>query len=121
MEDFKGRIRSIKIYGEDFWIFFNKQTKKVQDRIIWTIRLLRDIPFIPEKYLKHLTGTDGIYEIRVSSGNNIFRIFCFFDEGKMIIVLNGFQKKTQKTPVEEIEKAKKLKKKYYEGKAKSNR
>jgi len=118
MEDFNGQIRSIKIYGEDFWIFYNKQTKKVQARIMWTIRIIRDIPFVPEKYLKHMTGTEGIYEIRISSGTNIFRIFCFFDEGKLVIVLNGFQKKSQKTPAEEIEKAKRLQKKYYESKTK---
>ena len=118
MDDFKGQIRSLKVYGNDFWEFYNKQTKKVQDRILWTIRLFRDIQFVPEKYLKHLEGTDGIYEIRVSSGNNIFRIFCFFDEGQLVILLNGFQKKTQKTPAEEIEKAKKLKKQYYEYKKK---
>ena len=64
-----------------------------------------------------MTGTDGIYEIRVSSGSDIFRIFCFFDEGKLVILINGFQKKTQKTSVEEIERAKKLKNKYYEDKA----
>ena len=118
MDDFKGQIRSLKVYGDDFWTFYNKQNNKVQARILWTIRLIRDIPFVPEKYLKHLTGTDGIYEIRVSSGSDIFRIFCFFDEGKLVILINGFQKKTQKTPVEEIERAKKLKKKYYEDKAK---
>ena len=104
------------VYGNDFWIYYNKQTKKVQARILWTIRLIRDIPLVPEKYLKHLTGTDGLYEIRVSSGSDTFRIFCFFDEGKLVIVLNAFQKKTQKTPVEEIEKAKELKKRYYEDK-----
>ncbi len=61
---------------------------------------------------------DGIFEIRVSSANNIFRIFCFFDEGQLVILLNGFQKKTQKTPTEELERAKKLKKQYYEDKRK---
>ncbi|MCK9403437.1 MAG: type II toxin-antitoxin system RelE/ParE family toxin [Chitinophagaceae bacterium] len=116
MEDFKGQIRSLKVYGNDFWEFYNKQTKKVQDRILWTIRVIKDIQLVPEKYLKHIG--EGIYEIRVSSGNNIFRIFCFFDEGQLVIVLNGFQKKTQKTPTEEIDKAKKLKKKYYESKKK---
>jgi phage-related protein len=116
MEDFKGAIRSLKVYGDDFWEFFNKQTKKVQERILWTIRIIRDISFVPEKYLKHIA--DGIYEIRVSSGNNIFRIFCFFDQGKLVILLNGFQKKTQKTPVDEIERAKRLKKQYYEDKKK---
>ncbi len=65
-----------------------------------------------------MEGTDGLYEIRVSSGNNIFRIFCFFDEGQLVILLNGFQKKTQKTPKPEIERAKKLKKQYYEDKQK---
>lgn len=116
MEDFIGQIRSLKVYGPDFWEFYNQQTKKVQERILWTIRVIRDIQMISEKYLKHID--DGIYEIRISSGNNIFRIFCFFDEGKLVILLNGFQKKTQKTPTKEIERAKKLKTQYYEDKKK---
>ena len=65
-----------------------------------------------------MEDSDGLYEIRVSSGNNIFRIFCFFDEGQLVILLNGFQKKTQKTPKSEIEKEEKLKTKYYEDKQK---
>jgi len=116
VEDFKGQIRSLKVYGRNFWEFYNKQTLKVQERILWTIRVIKDIQFVPEKYLKHIS--DGIYEISVSSGSNIFRIFCFFDEGQLVIVLNGFQKKTQKTPIDEIEKAKKLKRQYYEDKKK---
>ena len=118
MDDFNGQIRSLKVYGEYFWDFFNKQTQKVQSRILWTIRLIRDIQFVPKTYLKYLENTDGLYEIRVSSGNNIFRIFCFFDEGQLVILLNGFQKKTQKTPKQEIERAEKLKTKYYEDKQK---
>ena len=118
MDDFRGQIRSLVVYGDDFWIFFNKQTQKVQARILWTIRLIRDIQFVPQTYLKHMEGTDGLYEIRVSSGNNIFRIFCFFDEGQLVILLNGFQKKTQKTPKSEIERAEKLKTRYYEEKQK---
>jgi phage-related protein len=118
VDDFKGQIRSLKVYGDDFWQFFNKQTQKVQARILWTIRLIRDIQLVPQTYLKHLEGTDGLYEIRVSSGSNIFRIFCFFDQGQLVILLNGFQKKTQKTPKSEIERAEKLKTKYYEDKQK---
>lgn len=118
MEDFKGQIRTLIVYGDDFWNFFNEQTLKVQARILWTIRLIRDIQFVPQTYLKHMEGSDGLYEIRVSSGKNIFRIFCFFDEGQLIIVLNGFHKKTQKTPKSEIERAEKLKTKYYEDKQK---
>ena len=118
MEEFKGQIRSLKVYGDDFWEFYYNQTSKVQNRILWTIRVVRDIQFVPETYLKHMEGTDGLYEIRVSSGNNIYRIFCFFDEGQLVILLNGFQKKTQKTPKTEIERAKKLKTQYYEDKQK---
>jgi len=59
-----------------------------------------------------LEGTDGLYEIRVKNGSDIFRIFCFFDEGKLVVLANGFQKKTQKTPKQEIEKALKIKKEY---------
>ena len=92
MDDFKGQIRSLVVYGNYFWEFYNKQTQKVKERILWSIRVIRDIQIVPEKYLKHID--EGIYEIRVSSGNNIFRIFCFFDEGKLVILLNGFQKKS---------------------------
>ena len=77
MDDFNGQIRSLKVYGEYFWDFFNKQTQKVQSRILWTIRLIRDIQFVPKTYLKYLENTDGLYEIRVSSGSNIFRIFWY--------------------------------------------
>lgn len=70
MEDSKGKIRSLKVYGDDFWKFFNKRPQKGQARIFWTIRLIRDIQLVPKSYLKHLEGTDGLYEIRVSSGNN---------------------------------------------------
>lgn len=119
MDDFKGQIRSLKVYSDYFWEFYNKQTQKVKERILWTIRLIRDIQKIPEQYFKHLEGSDGLYEIRVSSGNNIFRIFCFFDEGQLVILLNAFQKKTQKTPTDELKKAKQLKKQYYEDKKKN--
>ena len=63
-----------------------------------------------------MTGTNGIWEIRVKLGSDIFRVFCFFDEGNKLILLNGFQKKTQKTPKKEIKKAERLKKKYYANK-----
>jgi phage-related protein len=59
-----------------------------------------------------LEGTEGIYEIRVQYGNDIFRIFCFFDEGQLVVLANGFQKKTQKTPKKEIEMALKIKAAY---------
>jgi phage-related protein len=78
--------------------------------------LIEEVQFIPETYLKHIEGTDGLYEIRIQLASDIFRIFCFFDEGKIVVFANGFQKKTQKTPKQEIIKALKIKGEYYESK-----
>ena len=64
-----------------------------------------------------MTGTDGIFELRIKSGSNIYRVFCCFDEGRLIILFNGFQKKTQKTPANELEKAKRNQHEYYADKA----
>lgn len=71
---------------------------------------------IPELYFKHLENTDGLYEIRIQSGTNIFRIFCFFDNNNIVVVGHGFQKKTQKTPLKEIERALQTKIEYFEEK-----
>ena len=73
---------------------------------------------VPERFFKHLEGTDGIYEMRVKVGSDIYRIFCFFDQGQLIILLNGFQKKKDKTPRQEIIRAERLKKEYYDNKIK---
>ena len=81
-------------------------------KIVWTIQLIEELQRVPETYLKHIENTDGLYEIRVQSGNDIFRIFCFFDEGRLVVVANGFQKKSQKTPSKEIEKALRIKAEY---------
>lgn len=78
------------------------------------IDLVRTLPMIPERFFKHLEGTDGLFEIRIKVGSDIFRVFCFFDKGKLVIVLNGFQKKSQKTPKNEIERAERLMRKYYD-------
>lgn len=107
-------LRDIYVYGTDFWDFYNNQTEKVQKKIDWVIDLVRTLPIIPEHFFKHLEGTDGLYEIRIKVGKEIFRVFCFFDKGKLVILLNGFQKKSQKIPKNEIEKAKILKRAYYE-------
>jgi phage-related protein len=105
--------RTIIFYKNYFEAFFIKQRQKVKDKIVWTFELIEDLPQIPETYLKYLEGTDGLYEIRVQQGSDIFRIFCFFDKGKLIVIISGFQKKTQKTPKQEIEKALKIKEEYY--------
>ncbi|TZF85838.1 type II toxin-antitoxin system RelE/ParE family toxin (plasmid) [Pedobacter sp. BS3] len=111
-------LRDTYVYGTEFWDFYNSQKKEVQDKIDWVIGLVRTLKIIPEKFFKHLAGANGLYEIRIKVGSNIFRIFCFFDKGNLIILLSGFQKKTDKTPKQEIEKAERLKQRYYEEQAK---
>ena len=108
----KQKFRTIVTYKDYFENFFVKQRRKVKDKIIWTFDLIEEIDRVPESYLKHLDGTDGLFEIRVQLASDIFRIFCFFDEGQLIVLANGFQKKTQKTSKKEIEKALKIKKEY---------
>ncbi len=104
--------RTIIFYKDYFQEFFIKQRDKVKDKIIWTFDLIEELQKIPETYLKHIENTDGLYEIRVQLGRNIFRIFCFFDQGQLVVLAHGFQKKTQKTPKKEIDKALKIKEEY---------
>ena len=106
------KCRKIIFYKSYFQEFFDKQSKKVRAKIIWTFDLVEALQRVPETYLKHLENTDGLYEVRVQQGSDIFRIFCFFDKGKLVVVANGFQKKTQKTPRKEIEMALKIKAEY---------
>lgn len=103
-------IISYKSYFEDF---VSQQRPKVIKKIFQTLRIIEQIERIPSTYLKYIEGTDGLFEIRIMFGSDIFRIFCFFDEGKLIVLLSGFQKKTQKTPSEEIKRAERLKNEYF--------
>ena len=104
--------RTIIFYKDYFQEFFIKQRDKVKDKIIWTFDLIEELQKIPVTYLKHIENTDGLYEIRIQLGRNIFRIFCFFDQGQLVVLAHGFQKKTQKTPKKEIDKALKIKEEY---------
>ena len=108
--------RDLLFYRDCFNEFYSEQTSKVQKKILWTLRVIEDLERIPEIFFKHLTGTDGLYEIRVRSGSNIYRIFCFFDDSNLVVIGHGFQKKTQKTPEREIERGEKIKREYYEEK-----
>jgi phage-related protein len=110
------KIRTVFLYKDYFSDFYKKQRQKVKDKIIWTFKLIETLRIVPEDYLKHIEGTDGLYEIRIQLGNDIFRIFCFFDKGNLVVLANGFQKKTQKTPKSEIIKALKIKQEYEEEK-----
>lgn len=109
-------MRNIFAYKRYFLDFYEAQTEDVQEKIEWTLDLVRELPRIPEKYFKHIEGTDGLFEIRVQVGSNIYRIFCFFDEGNLVVLGNAFQKKDQKTPKNEIKLAAKIKKEYFDEK-----
>jgi phage-related protein len=106
------KLRTVTLYKNYFSDFLAEQRQKVKDKILWTLRIVETQQNIPTDYLKHIEGTDGLYEIRVQQGSDIFRIFCFFDEGKLVVLVNGFQKKTKKTPKSEIKKALKIKNEY---------
>ena len=108
----KQKYRTIIFYKDYFQEFFVKQRNKVKNKITWTFNLIEDLPRVPEIYLKHIENTEGLYEIRVQQGSDIYRIFCFFDQGQLVVVVNGFQKKSQKTPKQEIEMALKIKEEY---------
>jgi phage-related protein len=104
--------RQIIFYGHEFQDFYLEQTDKVREKIGYVFRVVKTVDKIPSKFLKHLEGTDALYEIRVEVGSDIFRIFCCFDKGNIVILFNAFQKKSQKTPKQAIELAEKLKKQY---------
>lgn len=104
--------RQVIAYKNYFLDFYESQTDKVQAKIEWTLNLIKVSPKVPEKFFKHIQGTKGLYEVRVEVGSNIYRIFSFFDKGNLVVLGNGFQKKSQKTPKQEIEKALKIMEEY---------
>jgi phage-related protein len=108
----KHKYRTIVFYKNYFEEFFVTQNDKVKEKIIWTFDLIEDVQRVPEIYLKHIESTDGLFEIRVQQGSAIFRIFCFFDQGQLVVLANGFHKKTQKTPRGQIVKALRIRKEY---------
>ena len=108
--------RSIIFFENHFIEFYQMQDQKVKDKIQYVFELIRQVDQVPEKFLKHLTGTNGLYEIRIDYQSNIFRIFCCFDHGKLVVLFNGFQKKTQKTLRKEVDKAEKLMQDYFNNK-----
>ena len=107
------------IFHEHYFIdFYLEQTEKVQEKIEYVFKILRTVQNVPKKFLDHMTGTDGLYEIRIEFESNIYRIFCCFDKGNLVVLFNGFQKKSQKTLKKEIELALKLKNEYFKSKKK---
>lgn len=108
------KVREVVFFENHFMEFLKSQPERAQVKIYKTIEAIEILERIPSNYLKHISGTKGLFEARIQLGSNIWLVFCFFDEGNLVVLLNGFVKKTQKTPRYEIEKANRLKMKYYE-------
>ena len=112
--------RNIIFHENHFMDFYLGQNEKIKEKIKYVLELIKQVDQVPEKFLKNITGTDGLYEVRIEYQSNIYRVFSCFDEGKLVVLFNGFQKKTEKTPRNEIEKALKLKNEYFENKINKN-
>ena len=108
--------RKIIFYENYFLEFYQKLDQQVKGKIHYVFELIKQVDRVPKKFLEHITGTDGLYEILIEYKSNIYRIFCCFDEGQLVVLFNGFQKKTQKTPQKEIDKALQLMNKYFASK-----
>lgn len=115
------RKRQVVFFKHYFLDFFDNQNGKVQEKIEYVLFLISVADRIPQKFLKHIEGIAGLYEIRVEFESNIYRIFCCFDEGKVVVLFNGFQKKSHKTPPIEIERALRIKKEYFHEKSKAGK
>lgn len=108
--------RTIIFYQNHFIDFYKELNPKVKEKVKYVLELIKQVERVPEKFLAPMTGYEGLFEIRIEYQSNIFRIFCCFDQGQLIVLFNGFQKKSQKTPKIEIERAMKLKTEYFENK-----
>ena len=98
--------------------FLDQLTSKQAQKVAWVLQLIEELDVVPVTYFKKLVNTDNIWEVRVQIGNDILRLLGFLDDGSLVVLSNGFQKKTQKTPKNEIEKALRLMTKYYNEKSK---
>jgi|SRR5574344_1447439 phage-related protein len=105
--------RTIIFHGDYFMDFYKTLDDKVKEKVKYVLELIKQVDRVPEKFLAPMSGYDGLYEVRVEYQSNIYRIFCCFDQGQLVVLFNGFQKKTQKTPKEMIDRAMRLKNEYF--------
>ena len=110
------KIRSIKLYKSYFKDFYIAQSKGVRDKINYSLYMVETMKIIPSKFFRNIEGSEGLYEIRTESGGNIYRVFCCMDVDSIVVLFQGFQKKTQKTPAKEIKMAERLRKEYFKDK-----
>jgi phage-related protein len=110
------KIRNIKLFKNYYKEFYVAQTQIVRDKINYVLKMVETQRIVPKKFFRIIEGSDGIYEIKVEMESNIYRIFCCMDEGAVVVLFHGFQKKTQKTPQKEIKRAEAIKKEYFKSK-----
>ncbi|MBQ0062302.1 MAG: type II toxin-antitoxin system RelE/ParE family toxin [Bacteroidales bacterium] len=108
--------RKIKFYKEYFQDFYSELDERTQKKVLQVLVWIQSLDIIPVSLMRVIAGTKGLYEIRIEYQSNIYRIFCCFDKGELVILFNGFQKKSQKTPIGEIRRAKGLMNEYFESK-----
>ena len=110
--------RKIVTYGGYFERFIQGLTEKGQQKVKYGLLLLKTQDKVSARFVKYIR--EGIYELRTLYNGNIFRVFFMFDHGNIVVLFNGFRKKTQKTPKNEIELAIKIKESYYADKRSSD-
>jgi len=102
------------IFHDDYFIdFYKTLDTHVKLKIQYVFELLEQVKMVPKKFLAPMTGYEGLFEIMVEYQSSIYRVFYCFDKGELIVLFNGFQEKSQKTPRKEIDKAMKLKDEYF--------
>lgn len=106
-------VREIFFFREYFDLFFDTLDEKVKEKVDEVLFMITILDKIPKKFFNKIEGVKGLYEIRIEYNSNIYRIFCCFDKGNLVVLFNGFQKKSQKTPKHELERAENLMKEYF--------
>tara|TARA_R110000850_G_scaffold101781_1_gene210429 strand:- start:1796 stop:2137 length:342 start_codon:yes stop_codon:yes gene_type:complete len=109
-------IRKIIFYKDHFETFFETLNDKAKDKVDEVLYMISILERIPTKFFKNIKGIKDLYEIRIEYESNIYRIFCCFDKGSLVVLFNGFHKKSQKTPKKELRRAELIMIEYFENK-----
>lgn len=112
----QGYVRRIVVFGDHFKTFRKTLDKGALKKMYQVFVLIMTLKVVPIKFLRPIEGKKGLYEVRVEYESRMFRVFCCFDEGNLVVLFNGFQKKTQRTPPQQLDIAESLMRQYYEQK-----
>lgn len=108
--------RNLILYKDYFNDFYSALSSEVAKKTDYVLQIIMTEDRIPIKYFRHIEGIKDLYEIRIENAGNIYRIFCCLDEGQIVVLFNGFQKKTQRTPLKQIKQARKIMNEYFKEK-----